>query len=203
MLPPNRARAFRKRGGSPVVYVGAAVGSLNQTSVSVPTHSVGDLILVFAYSNTTIPSLPPGYTNVATISAGVLFVRIGYKIATATNDGSGTWSNAIRVNCSVYNSANVGNCSTSYNNSGSANETYPALTLSKPSYSWVTRMLVHDPGYSNPGTPSGYTARALGTNGIISDTNAPVTSAPASENIATGSPSALYVCASVEITPSS
>jgi len=86
--------------------VGAATGT---TTCTVPTHSIGDLILIGAFRQTTAtsPSLPAGYTSIANGTATSCAYRCGYKIATATNDSSGTWTNATAITCVVYTSDQI------------------------------------------------------------------------------------------------
>jgi hypothetical protein len=89
------------------MYVGG--GSASATTVAIPAHQAGDLILIFAgHSNTTLPSLPAGYTNVGnTNSAGSC--RIGYKIATTGSETSGTWTNAQWLAVAVFRNVNQTN----------------------------------------------------------------------------------------------
>lgn len=73
------------------------------TSVTIPTHAVGDLIVIWAYrdGSTTVPSKPaasgtvPAWSDIdAPTGANTNSARCAYFIATATNHTSGTWSNA-------------------------------------------------------------------------------------------------------------
>lgn len=123
-----------------ISFVGQAQAAA--TTVTTPTHAVGDLIIIFAYRNTTTaPSLPAGYTTINTASGNSNSYRVGYKIATATNDSSGTWTNAKVLQCVVYRG--VGGISGIGNNSGatkaaSTTANIPARTMQDASGgSWV------------------------------------------------------------------
>lgn len=73
------------------------------TSGTVPTHVVGDLIVITAYRTAlTAPSLPTGYTAIDNTSANANSIRVGYKYATSTSDTSGTWTNATGIIITVY-----------------------------------------------------------------------------------------------------
>lgn len=71
-------------------------------TVTIPTHRAGDLIVIFAYrdGSNTAPSLPTGYTNIATGGANTNSSRAGYKIALSSGETSGTWTNA--THCVAY-----------------------------------------------------------------------------------------------------
>ena len=87
-----------------ISYVSGA--SANSSTVSVTGVQVGDLIVVAANSgmSETPPSLPAGWTSLATGSYGApTAVRLGYKVATAggTQD-AGTWTGATSVTAGVW-----------------------------------------------------------------------------------------------------
>lgn len=125
--------------GSPppsgITLVGTATGT---TTVTVPAHLPGDLILCFAYRNTTgTPTLPVGFSSPATAnetgttSSG----RVGFKTATSTSDTSGTWTNATAMVCHVYRppsgyTLQLGTIA--WNKSTTATVNYPAITLADP-----------------------------------------------------------------------
>jgi hypothetical protein len=74
------------------------------TSVTLGTHAAGDLLLAFAYrdGNTTAPSLPSGWTDIASSGANSNSARVGYKIAASGAETSGTWTNANHLHVHVY-----------------------------------------------------------------------------------------------------
>lgn len=89
-----------------VSYVGAS--SAEATSVTLPSHQAGDLIVMWAlrYGSTLGPTIPSGW-NYRFLSqrAGTLAslsVAIAYKIATSSAETSGTWTNATHLLAGVY-----------------------------------------------------------------------------------------------------
>lgn len=122
--------------------VGTATASA--TTVTVPAHQAGDLILIFAMhgGSGTLPTVPTGYTLVLAKANGtVLGTRSGYKIATSSSDTSGTWTNATEICCHVYRPA-AGNVlaigASAFNSSTTNTVNYPALTLLRTDgTSWV------------------------------------------------------------------
>lgn len=113
-------------------------GTASATTVTIPAHQAGDLIVIFAMHGgaTTIPTLPAGYLTPnggtkTNSTATALGCRIGYKFATGTSDTSGTWTNASELICHVYrasagNVLRLGQIATS--SSTTATVTYPALS---------------------------------------------------------------------------
>lgn len=115
-------------------YHGAAA-----TSVAT-TNAVGDLLLCRAFrsGSTTAPSLPAsGWNDLGTAANGGggtnNSARVGWRIATATNEGSGTWANATAVEVIVqrgtHPSAPIGGITFSSGNSTTSVITYPDLNL--------------------------------------------------------------------------
>lgn len=78
--------------------------SANANNVALASTTSGDLIVVFAYCNnaTTIPSLPGGFTSLATFSGNLNGMRCGYKVSTGGETTSGTWTNATNIAAHVY-----------------------------------------------------------------------------------------------------
>ena len=138
------------------------------TSVTLPTHQAGDLIVVAAvrYGNTTVPSLPAGYTSLLT-SATTHGRRLGYKIAASSSETSGTWTNASTVVAAVYRGVTPGDAATS-------TTAAPGLTLSSAGESWAWLYHCYYPVYS----PSGWTTRLdlPAADRRISDSAAPLAS---------------------------
>ena len=81
-----------------LIYVNSALGAF-------PAHQVGDLLVVIAVGvGATPPTLPTGFES-AYNSPSTDFsmaVRVGYKIATATNTTNPSWSGASYITASVY-----------------------------------------------------------------------------------------------------
>jgi hypothetical protein len=77
--------------------------SSQTTSVTIPTHAVGDLIVIYAFngSSTTTPSTPtasgtvPAWSTIdGTTGANSCASKTAFFVATANNHTSGTWTNA-------------------------------------------------------------------------------------------------------------
>jgi hypothetical protein len=173
--------------------VGTATGT---TTCTVPTHSVGDIIAIWAFrgGSTTAPSLGAGYTSVLTKSGTLSSARLGYKIATATNDASGTWTNASQLTCHVYTAGGATLSAGASASSSSTNNTvnYPALTLTNgDGTSWVlgfggvsntTETITTAPtGMGNRSSVTGASAAVAGH-----DTNAGVSSWSSTNATTTG-----------------
>lgn len=87
-------------------YVGSANGT---TSVTMPTHAVGDVIIgfIFRSGSTVFPTVPTASGSVPTWTT---YTQVGTSCcatvcvfqATATNTTSGTWTNATRMVFVVY-----------------------------------------------------------------------------------------------------
>lgn len=157
----------------------ALVGSgkaANTTSVTVPAHSVGDLILIAAHreGNATPPSLPAGYTSIATVAIGTTYsLRVGYKIATSTSDTSGTWTNGKCLTVQVFSGAqplSIG--SGTATNSGSPTiPNYPAVTFdTTDGSSWAAGLLIG--GGASHAPPSGMTLRQTAVSSGFADLDA-------------------------------
>ena len=76
------------------------------SSITLPTHAVGDIIVIFAYRDgaTAVPTNPtaggtvPAWVDIdAAAGANTNSARSAYFVATATNHTSGTWTNATRA----------------------------------------------------------------------------------------------------------
>ena len=85
-----------------VSFVGSA--SAEATSVTLPSHQAGDLIVIFAgrTGSTGTPSVPAGWRFAAQSSgSGVtppaIAASVGWKIAASSAETSGTWTNADMV----------------------------------------------------------------------------------------------------------
>ena len=129
---------------SPISYVTSARGGAladGATSVTVPAHAVGDLLIAFGASTSGIPNTPAGWTSLATVSnSGGAYGRAVYKIgggnsetvtfASARGDGSGAWSSVMVLRGVTA----IGAVAVTQNNFiNSQTLTLPALTLQDPS----------------------------------------------------------------------
>lgn len=162
-----------------------------------PAHQAGDTIIAFASRDgSTIPTLPPGWTNIVSenraVGTGNWGARIGYKVAASSSETVGTWTNALAIVVVVYRGVTA--IGASATGSGAANKTitYPALTLQATNnQSWVARF-VRGGGSSSATSDldtnpiAGYVQRAGQPNGggnsaIALDTNGPVTTNPTAD----------------------
>ena len=104
------------------------------------TNAAGDLLLVRAYrtASGTPPSLPAsGWNNIGTAAATggagstQTSSRTGWRIATATNEGSGTWTNAGGVEVLVFRGTHpttpIGNSASAAEATTRAYIRYPAI----------------------------------------------------------------------------
>lgn len=165
-----------------VSYVGQ--GANAGTTVTIPAHQIGDLILIFAYrdGNNTAPSTPaaggtvPTWNLIGSSGGNTNSSNFRWAEATATNTTSGTWTNATELVCLVYRSATIG---ASAGGSGNATTTvnYPALTLQRTdNTSWVVGVAGHRTANDVEQAPSGMTNRAsTGSEAAGHDTNGTVT----------------------------
>lgn len=144
-----------------VSYVASATGV---TSLTMPAHQVGDLLMMFAYreNSNTAATVPTGWRVWGTAAGASTNSSVGaYKIAKTTSETSGTWTNATGVEVHVYRGhggfgavADTGGASTTV--------TYAALTMQvADGSSRVAGFSGHrsiDTNLQNP--PSGMTNRA-------------------------------------------
>lgn len=168
-----------------ISFVGA--NSASATTVTVPTHQAGDLLLIYALRDQsgTAPSLPAGWTSLATNnSANDLAVRVGYKIAASSSETSGIWTNANKVAISVYRNTGSSPFGAIASNISTSSNTipYPGITLNRTdNTSWVITLGATAQPILLP-NPTGTTLRTRLNTGspncgiLISDTAAPVSS---------------------------
>jgi len=164
------------------------------TTVTLPTHQVGDLIIIVARraSNTaaTIPSTSgtvPAWTTVYNATgANTLSHVVAYTIATASNHTSGTWTNANHLVALVLRNPNgagftIGG-SGSQSNSASTTITMPTVTgQTLPAGGtdlWLTFI-------SKAGSSSVTTTIPTGQTQIVTATNTLTAAYQATSNLAT------------------
>lgn len=83
-------------------YISSA--SAEAATLSMPSHQAGDLIVALAWrgSSSTIPTLPSGWTKIATNNAGSNASICAYKIAASGSETFDTWTNATIVAVGVW-----------------------------------------------------------------------------------------------------
>lgn len=119
--------------------------SAASTSVAMPTHAAGDILIMFAArdGNTNPPPQPsaggtvPTWNTISTGSTGTFYAsRLSWAVATASNHTSGTWSNADVVAVAVMSTNNgspIGGNAQSGGDTNTSSATAPAITLTDAS----------------------------------------------------------------------
>ena len=105
--------------------------SAQATTITIPGHQAGNVIVIFAgRNNTTPPTTPSGWVQLASSGSSNGSSVAAWKIAKTSTETSGTWSNASVLHCLVL-AADTGPLFLSAGLSGqastSATITYPAL----------------------------------------------------------------------------
>lgn len=123
-----------------VSFVGAA--SAEATSLTLPAHQAGDLIVMYGRGPAglpTPPTLPSGWVQIQRFSASSNNVAVCWRIASSSAETSGTWTNAEQLMALVYrhttNYLGLG-LSAVTNGTITTSITYPALTA-YPTSGWV------------------------------------------------------------------
>lgn len=207
-------------GGTPIVtnvsnasYISSAAAA--SSSVTIPTHSIGDLIVIFAFSpfTTTAPTAPsaggtvPSWNYIDNANSGSgSGCTTAYFKATATNTTSGTWSNAVHTMAVIVRNQNASSPIGGHASQGgsSATTTAPAVTMTHTDGSSV---LLHFHGHSNLGAsgwdaaPTGYTRGAVSGSGFQSGTALNYKNITTSDGSVgqTGGQNTSYAAATVEI----
>ena len=195
-----------------ISYVGSSTGS--GTSLTLPAHLANDLILIFGFSQQPLvaPTVPAGFTSIQQLAGdGVQQTSsgsIGYRIATSSNETSGTWTTSEGLLCHVYRSltGTLGIGASAGSTLGfSTLIEYPGLTFTNTdSTSWAVCMAGHKSNNGLINTPpatminrSFLDSFALDAAGH--DTNGVVNTFAAS-NVEIGGNGSSYTAMSVEIT---
>lgn len=156
----------------------AVTRASNCTSVSATctfgSASTGDLQIVFAFSGSTLPTLPANWTSLGSATNAPDSI-IGCHVAANGSDTASTWTNATRVIGLSYSGTAVGtsaNCNTtgiggsSILSFVSTGTTYTFGTITMTSGNWVA-------GFSNAnnGTPCATTTNLTGTPITVASAN--------------------------------
>lgn len=143
------------------------------TTITLPTHAVGDIIVIVAFVNsTTLPTKPtaggtvPTWTDIdAPAGANSCSMRSAYAVATAANHTSGTWTTASALAAIVIRgqaASPIGG----HAQSGSMTAlkvTAPAITMTDTSGASILLEFHSLDGTGTPtlsAAPTGYTRRA-------------------------------------------
>lgn len=198
---------------SRIQRVGTA--SIEATSITLPTHQLGDIILIFAFrdNSTTNPTLPTGFTNITnTLDGTTCSVTMGWKIAGSNAETSGTWTNATGLICHVYRGVdNVMPFGTLQSNAGTSTTVTYGSTQGVGKDRMNNQWFVAFAGNRSidttnmAGAPTGYSIREtlLGAvNDMVSfDTNGPVKAGAASNGVAVGGTGTGWITAQLPIYP--
>jgi len=150
------------------------------TTVTIPAHQVGDMILIFAYrdGSNTAPTTPtaggtvPTWTLISSAGASTNSANFRYAVATATTTTSGTWTNATETICLVYRGTKLVGVNGA-NTSASTIISYAGLALQRTDgSSWVVGCAGHRTATNVELAPTGMTNRiSSGTEAAGHDTN--------------------------------
>lgn len=184
------------------------------TSVTIPSHNIGDLIVIFALkvSNATAPTQPsaagtvPAWNVIDTLSGSTAgsFVT-AYFVATANNHTSGTWTGATGMTAVVISGgvapSPIGGHATA-NGTSATIVTAPSVTMvNTDGTSVLIHFCGHNPTVSTWGSvPAGYTLRTTiagaGTACITKDdtTSDGSVAQPVTSSVSTG-----FAAATVEV----
>jgi hypothetical protein len=171
-----------------ISFVGATQAT--GTSVTLPDHEAGDIIIIAAQRDSSItpPTIPGTYAPIASESDDGLVadvaVAVGYLLASSDSEVSGTWTNASRLAVSIYrpsagSAIEIGDVVAAPGVGSSM--TIPALTLQDAGgTSWVVAIAAYSAGDDDIDTFTGLTNRVQAppfpTRMSIFDTNAGVSS---------------------------
>jgi methenyltetrahydromethanopterin cyclohydrolase len=153
------------------------------TSITIPTHVAGDLLIMFAYANgTAAPVLPAGWIEIGNKQGATPSTRVAYRTATGSGTASGTWTNASHLIAVVYEGQHASNPIGSFEKSegSSATISYPALTLSDTSgNSRVIAFASHNGGATNntqtpPTGMTNYSSQGTGPKSAFHETTSAV-----------------------------
>lgn len=168
--------AYAAAPGGGLSFVGA--NSAAATTVAIPAHAAGDLILMFAFDDDFVmseSSVPAGWTlgNGGFVNPGVW--KWAYRIAVDGTTTSGTWADADELVCLVYRGIDTADpIGASAASSGSSSTlSYPTITLEvTDGTSWLVGFGGHVSATDMEQAPSGMTNRtAAGTEAAGHDTN--------------------------------
>lgn len=193
--------------------VGSGVG----TSVAIPAHQIGDLLLVFTRAaSATPPPAPaaggtvPTWTVAQSASANTIALVSAWTRATAATHTTGTWTGASHT-CAMVLRPDAGMIvSVGISSVGNGNNTqtiiYPALTLSTTGgTSWGVRCGTRGVAITAVGTaPTNWTNRIIqpaGAGALMSvHTRAALVANPVADTVTTTSSNAAYRAHTLEVT---
>lgn len=190
-------------------------GSAATTSVAIPTHQVGDMILVFTRGTAAAPTVPaasgtvPAWVTLQSALANAIGLTSVAFIATATNTTTGTFTNATHICVLVlrpgagkvldYGASAVGN--------GNNTQTiiYPALTLTRADGTSMgvrcgTRTVAITAVGTAPTSWTNQTIQPAGASALMSvHTRAALAANPVADTVSTTGTNAAYRAHTIEV----
>lgn len=112
-----------------ITYVGGA--GAQASSVTLPAHQAGDLMVFFASQGndiTNVPQLPTDCQSLLVVQANGACTRVGYKYAQSSSETSGIWTGAQFVSCAIFR-GNISPGAIAALTGNSTTITDPGLTL--------------------------------------------------------------------------
>ena len=103
----------------------------NSSTIVLPAHQAGDVIIMQAAAKSVMPATPSGWTNITGSVGSSLSVRYAYKVAQSSSEISGSWIGAEVLTVQVYRGASPVSPIGSANVGGNGNSTiinYPSLS---------------------------------------------------------------------------
>lgn len=190
------------------------------TSVAIPAHAAGDLILVFVRNaSNTVATTPaaggtvPAWNVLQTGGANTLSLVSAYFVATASTTTTGTWTGATHIVVLVLRPASGNTISVrgSSTGNGAAVTTvvYPALTTLTDGSTWGVRIGCRGPVATEMATvPSaGWVNQIVwpaGSGAVLGvHTFAGLTSSPAADTVTTTGTSGAYRAHTIEVAETS
>ena len=200
-----------------ISYIGAS--GAEATSLTLPSHQRGDLIILAAYrhNSATPPTMPSGWCLVSSGGGGTNSLLVACKLANTSSETSGTWTNATSLAAAVYRDATLLSVGTTVLIGGSSSPSfnYPAITPDRSfGDTWYVGVAGHRGNDSDVQiAPAGMTNRldligAVSGELVIHDTNGNVaawnsTNVTNTVNTAIGYRSCVLELLDIGFTPSS
>jgi hypothetical protein len=163
-----------------IKFIGAS--GVAATTMTLPAHVSGDIIVMFAYRNgsNTAPSLPATWSGIGATGGNTNSSRLAYKFVTSGNTPSATWTNATQLIAHVYRGCSSIGAFAGSSQAASTTITYPALSMQNTNgRSIVAGFAGHRTASNVQLAPAGMTNRAsvgAGPESAGHDTNTGVTS---------------------------
>ncbi|QIG70500.1 minor tail protein [Rhizobium phage RHph_N38] len=168
----------RMRRKKPTIqFIGIATGT---TSVSMPAHEIGDLLIACVFRDGGTFTVPAGWTQVVTNSQGAYQQTVYYKFAATNAETSGSWTSATDIAVAVYRGVDpinpFGGSSAAVGSSGTLNRTNFTPTVMDGT-SWFLLFLACRATSQSANYNGNYTQRATRENATatseiwVADTN--------------------------------